>query len=360
MPRRAPGIWINNKLITTSKQASNILFKGISKMRTQDLTGAKGEILVEAPPVSGISLAGGKRALSSVTLEDYIKGLKRLIDILNNKGGILNQIMVKAYGETVTRDLADRWNAAGGSQTRTSERRRKGLEGRGRPVGEFTERVKLIEQLLTNKKAIVVFGKGRVGIVSLTTLRSIAEITPTSSPFKSVFLMIELGTGRYAKPEVRPFASYGSTPYKVPPGFLNISPGDWFSRPYIAEKAKQFLSIIKSETKAYQQKSASGATIDDKGRIVPHWPLFAGVKPQRGGDPYTAEVFASKGRPGRHVLLNQRGVIRDFRAVLRAAQLYILELIDVEIRKVAGKGWPGIKATGLASAVIGRVGVGAK
>lgn len=363
MVKRASGIWIHGKPIFTSKQASDILFKGISKLRTKDLVGAKGEILIEAPTGKGVALAGGKAGLAGISLDEYIAGLRRLSEILQNKGGVLDKIMVEAYFSTVSRVIKERWEAKGGGQFRDpAGRRARGADKRGRKLGEFTTYGQIIEKLLTDKRAIIKFGKGRVGIVSLTTLRSVAEIKPTTSPFKSVFLMIELGTGRYAGDGtlVRGFRGYGSTPFKVPPGFLNTQPGDWFSRPGIAKHARQFLEDIGSESRAFQRKAPSGATIDDRGRIVKNWPLFAGGKSSKTKSEMTAEYFASKGREGRFVLLNKRGVIRDYRTALRAAQAAILGLIDEDIRRVAGKSWPGLKVTGLSAAVIGKVGVGVK
>jgi len=367
MAKRKSGVWINNKPIHTSKQASDALFKGIASTRAKDLTGVKTSVLVAAPTAKGVGLVTGKAALKGVDLDTYIKGLKRLVAILQNKGKALDKIMHTAYANTVTKTIKDRWKDKGGNQFRDpTGRRARGDDTRGRPVGEFTDKARLIGELLTNEKHIIRWGKGRVGIVSLTKLRSIAEISPTTSPFKSVFLMVELGTGRYAKPGPRPFSGYGSTPYKVPPGFLNTRPGDWFSRPGIAKHARAFLEAVGSEARAWQRKgtptkkSPAGATIDDEGRPVKNWPLFAGGISSITKAPMSVETFISRARKGRHVLLNERGVVREYRHALRAAQTMILALIDEDIRNVAGKTWPGLKLTGLKSAVIGKVAAGAK
>jgi len=353
------GVYWKAKKLTNPRQAEKHLMEIIADVNKLDKTFRNRKtatLYIKGGGATGLALS---MPSAKFDLSAWLESIKKLEALIRNPLR-LKQLAVQAYSETVSTAIRAKWAASGMD---ILDQGGKKSSKPGRPPGQLSALYRRISRMMYDPRFLVskaTSAKVSVGLPPLSAFTSIV-IPDTTSPFRSVFYMTELGTGIYAKPRIRSFASYSTTPYKVPPGFVQAKPGMWFSKPEIARKAKAYLqSLGGSEAKAARVR----AGITKSGKVpeaIRYYKTFHRVPPHfsKGRVADTPEDLMYKGRRGKFVLLDHRGVVSGYRGALAAARQLFIEYVNMEIQKV-GHGRVSTfslkAASGLASTVLGRVG----
>ena len=232
----------------------------------------------------------------------------------------MSVILARAFSATITRELARRWFRTGGTadlgKQTVSRGGSAGAKGGGvQPQGEadgggaerrmqdasfiiqrtkeFKQGAKIIEDMLINPNRLIVQGKF-VGIPSLRDFINV-KVESADSPFNSIFLMLEFGTGRFAKPTsfVRRKGRF-----KVPSYIASIEPGvdtaDWFN-----------IGRARAAASAAARKKSPESN-------------------------FPFRLFAIPGRRGRHIIFQERGIARSLAKARRAALILVVDIINQE------------------------------
>ena len=251
-------------------------------------------------------------------LKNIVKGIRLAILFLTSTKK-LQPILKAAFTLTITERLTKRWRAKGGStnfgKQTVGSTGRSANKGEGQePVGgtgalqsadviaqrtlEFKQAGAIIEGLLTDPNKLVVQGKF-VGLRSLREFTQLA-VKSSSSPFRSVFLMLEFGTGRFARPTnlIRRFSGSARTKYKVPPfvaGQIRADTASWFNFGRAASMARK---------------------IQKKGKFTTN----------------ASEIFLRSvvlpGRRPRHIIFQERGIARELTTAKKQALKEVIRLIN--------------------------------
>lgn len=250
-------------------------------------------------------------------LKEVVKGIRLAILFLTSTKK-LQPILKAAFTKTVTETLRTRWAAKGGGdlgRQTVGAGGRSVVKGEGQePVGgtgqaqgadviaqrtaEFGRAGAIIEGLLTDPTKLVVQGK----FVGLRSLREFTQLAVESSPspFRSVFLMLEFGTGRFARPTslIRRFSGSARTKHKVPPvvaGQIGASTASWFNFGRAASMARKIQTEGKFTTDASE--------IFLRSVVLP-------------------------GRRPRHIIFQERGIARSLTTAKRKALKEVIRLIN--------------------------------
>ena len=273
------------------------------------------------------------RSGNKTDLKNVVGGLREVRRILRTNKEI-QPILKRAYADTVMLKLRQRWEAKGGDdlgrQTVTTAggtgARGSGVEPAGGAglaqdltiqtrllqdrsfvtarTAEFKSAGLRIGRFLTDPSQLVVQGKF-VGLRSLRDFMDL-EVESSPSPFRSVFLMLEFGTGRFAKPKsfVRRYAGTRKTKYKVPPivaSTVGADTASWFNIGRAAALARR----------------------DQEDGVISEFPYRS---------------MALPGRRPRNIIFEQRGIARTLSVAKKKALIETIRLINL---KVASKfpGW---------------------
>ncbi len=250
-------------------------------------------------------------------IETVFKGVRAVRRILASPKE-LGQIMEEAFRNTVQQELKRRWTGAGGTsdlgkQTRSRgggtnvNRRAATSDVIKKRTAEFKEGAKEIQDLLTETLIV------RQNFVGLASLQEFTNIEVSSSPSKlrSIFLMLEFGTGRYAKP-----ASLIRTKgrWKVPNRVAKLEDGvttaDWFNLGWVRELSDKF----KKKTKKQEEKGLLNLSFK--------W-------------------AANPGRVGRHIIFQERGIAASLVKAKRKAFREVIRILNNQVQQLH-PGWGSV------------------
>lgn len=258
---------------------------------------------------------------SKVELRQVANGIREARLFLSSTKKI-QPILKAAFELTVTKRLKQRWRDKGGSSNLGKQTigstGRSAVKGEGtEPLGEGISAIQgsdviatrtaefksagvKIGSFLTDASQLVVQGKF-VGLRSLREFTQL-EVGSSSSPFRSVFLMLEFGTGRFARPTsfIRRFSGSKRTRYKVPP--------------FVA-----------------RQTGADTASWFNIGRAA----ALARNLQKEGLSTKASEIFLRSvvlpGRRPRHIIFQERGIARDLIVAKKKALKEVIRLINVAV-----------------------------
>lgn len=387
LERRRGGVYIENINVKTSSLAkvANTMLRGsldlakvpktwgIMNMEPFWSTGAKAEITV-APGAAG-----------AVPMEALLAGLLKLEAILKDEKG-LTDIAAAAFQTHISPVLMQRWQTAmdrflnnkGAPEWPYAGAGIRGKDAKGLTEADSTLRKQGMDEgsvggrypapilgqggftigakaLLHKFGEVRKYGKGYVGLPPYTEFLSIT-VPARGSPFRSIFMIIEFGTGAYAvQGYKRGFSGYDATPYKVPskmqryPNFA-AGPTWWFGRADVAAKARLFLQDIGNQSIGAFEKEAT--TFEERAKAK-YRSNFDDIPPRYR---YLAFLrnnwffnFMVKGSKGQFSIFkrNTTNVVGSYPEIRKAIQNSfdaILAHINALIREEVPT-WPGLGVT---------------
>ncbi len=273
----------------------------------KDIKHAKASLSVVFGSATGTATFLPGKGEGKAGFKNIIGGLDMLTGILGSKKR-LNPILRQAFTATVLLELRSRIIRAGPLHTQTRARAGSGGSTRGRAssnseikkrTAEFKEGAKTIHDMLTNSSKLIV----RNGFVGLASLNEFTNIEVGSSPSKlnSIFLMLEFGTGRFAKPSslIRTKGRY-KVPSAVATLHRDVRTSDWFNLGWVADLSRKFTKEAKNP---------------DKKRIRA----------------FDFKWAANKGRLGRHIIFQERGIAASLVKAKRKALQEVINIINNRI-----------------------------
>lgn len=306
----------------------------------------KGLVTVMKADTMNLPLAAAKRGIGFegviFGVNELKIGLDELINILESDR--LTDIAFQVYNQTVIPMLKALITEHGARNIQ------KGSGGAGKGAGKkflkLAGRTNLQQQwtevlgIITGPPRKV--ARGKIRSFTLNDLLSV-EIDPTTtvSKYRKVYLMIEFGTGEFARPGPRKHVGTGITPYKVSPEIASALGGKtswWFNWPGAVLKARAVTAAYKSATKSKKKLSKNVKNFN-----LAEWTY--------GHD--------NKGFRPLHLLFDARGFTRNLRNIQEANTKALYKRISEEVRKKV-PGWPDITLGVVAETTINKTTINLK